>query len=140
MSKFQIQSANKRGENQRKPNFGYKTKPRIPNPRITRPAYIAFIIKWLSLKNIRFTKTKVCRILFWGSSLNDITALGRKGYLGFVTTVPKLNTKKRDDGQGVSKIITNYVTAFMDDLFYFICFCFDRESNLTSFLCNANIP
>ncbi len=46
-----------------------------------------------------------------GPSINDVAALGGGGIKGFVTTIIKSVTIC----EGVSKIIKNYVTSFMDD-------------------------
>ena len=51
-----------------------------------------------------------------GSSINDVTVLGGKGYQGFCDDSTKALVLKSItmEGEGVSKIIINYVTSFMD--------------------------
>ena len=51
-----------------------------------------------------------------GSSINDVTVLGGRGYQGFRDdSTIALVIKSVTMGDGVSKIIENCVTSFMDD-------------------------
>jgi hypothetical protein len=51
-----------------------------------------------------------------GPPTNDVTAVGRRGYQGLCDNITKaLLLKSVTMGEGVSKIIQNCVTSFMDD-------------------------
>jgi hypothetical protein len=58
----------------------------------------------------------ISAISILGPSINDVTALGGSGYQGFRNNSTEVLVPKRVTmGEGVSEIIKDCMTAFMDD-------------------------
>jgi hypothetical protein len=78
------------------------------------------------------------------SSINDVTAIGGRGYQGFCdNSIKALVLKSVTMGGGVSKIIKYYVTSFMDDpyglnVFHKLCNPFSNYA--TRGVCTLAVP